>query len=123
MKRCMAAVMVSLAGCATAPPIVTQQQQRAFDDVVRQAEMESASVDLPEAERLLRQAKDEFDYGQRTPLYPERERAVLAKAQKDAETALAMARREHQRLAAAGLLGHRAVATTSAGPAALEVRP
>ncbi|HEY2903060.1 MAG TPA: hypothetical protein VGL59_20935 [Polyangia bacterium] len=107
-------VSVLLAGgCASSPPpvVVSAGQQKAFNDVVRQAEAEGATVNLPEAARLLRDAKDEFVYGQRTPMYPERERATLDKAQKDAEKALALIRRERQRLNTEDALARQELAT------------
>src|SRR5579872_2521210 len=105
MKLGLASWLLVVAGCATAPPVViSARQQQAFDDVIQKAEAESAGVDEPEASRLLCQAKDEFAYGQRTPMYPDRERANLARAQRDAEQALVLVRRAHQRQAVADRL-------------------
>ena len=107
----MVSVLLSVAGCATAPPpLVSAGQQRAFEDVVHQAESEGATVNSPEAARLLRHAKDEFAYGQRTPKYPDRERATLAQAQKDAEQALTLIRRERQRVNAENATARQEVA-------------
>ncbi|HVZ85409.1 MAG TPA: hypothetical protein VHG72_00445 [Polyangia bacterium] len=83
-------------GCATTQPFVPSDRQRAdFDDLVRKAEAAGALDGPPEAAARLADAKSEFTYAQHIPLYPERARGLAAKAQSDAELALALAR-QHQ---------------------------
>jgi hypothetical protein len=116
MKIASLSLLVVFTGCATSPPkpILTAEQRQAFAEVIREAQAEGADSEPPEAARLLREAKSEFEYGQRLPKYPEKARAVLAKAQSDAEAALRMARRRHQEQMAAGLMTRHDVATASA---------
>ncbi|MEA2696257.1 MAG: hypothetical protein QOI66_528 [Myxococcales bacterium] len=109
-------LLVLFTGCATSPPkpLLTAGQRQAFAEVIREAQAEGAESEPPEAARLLREAKSEFEYGQRLPKYPERARGILAKAQSDAEAALRMARRRHQEQAAAAQLDRHDLATASA---------
>lgn len=116
MKLASLSLLVLFTGCATSPPkpVLTAGQRQAFAEVIREAQAEGADAEPPEAARLLREAKSEFEYGQRLPKYPEKAKAVLAKAQSDAEAALRMARRRHQEQVAAGLMIRHDVATASA---------
>jgi len=83
------------AGCATTQPFaLSQQQVKSFREVVREAEAAGAADGPPEAAQRLSDAKSEFEYSQHLPLYPDRARALAAKAQDDAEAALAIAQRE-----------------------------
>jgi hypothetical protein len=109
-------LLVLFAGCATSPPrpILTAGERQAFAEVIREAQAEGADSEPPEAARLLREAKSEFEYGQRLPKYPERAKGILAKAHSDAEAALRLARRRHQEQAAAGLVNRQDLATASA---------
>ncbi|HEX3696797.1 MAG TPA: hypothetical protein VH374_15560 [Polyangia bacterium] len=117
LKLGMVSVLLSVFGCATVPPVVVSAgQQQAFDGVVHQAESEGATVNSPEAAQLLCNAKDEFAYGQRTPKYPDRERATLARAQKDAEKALALIRRARQRQNAENATARQEMVTAVVGP-------
>jgi hypothetical protein len=87
-----------LMGCATTQPFVLSESQRTqFAEAVRQAEAAGANDGSYEAHSLLANAKSDFEYAQHLPKYPERARALAAKAQRDAETALVVARQAHRR--------------------------
>ena len=86
-------------GCATAPPLVSPDQRKSFEDVVRQAEAAGAATEPPAAAEKLRDAKSEFEYAQRIPRDPEHARQLLEQAQGDAELALTLARRHLQEIA------------------------
>jgi hypothetical protein len=85
-------VLVTLAGCATAQPVISPEQQRSFEDVVRQAEAAGAASEPQAAVEHLRDAKSEFAYARRVPRDPAHARRLLVQAQRDAELALALAR-------------------------------
>lgn len=78
-------------GCATAQPFSPSQTERArFEETVRRAQ--DAAGDGPhQITTMLAEAKSEFEYAQHLPKYPERARALAAKAQQDAEAALRLA--------------------------------
>jgi hypothetical protein len=93
MKRGLVIVLAAAAGCATAQPLVLSDAQvRRFADTVREAEAAGIADGPPEALRMLEEAKSGFEYGQRLPRYPERAKEILAKAQQDADAALALVR-------------------------------
>ncbi len=64
---------------------------------MRQAEAAGANDGPYETRSLLANAKSDFEYAQHLPKYPERARELADKAQRDAETALMMARQNHRR--------------------------
>ena len=81
-------------GCATVQPFMPSEAQRArFDEVVRQAEAAGANDTSYQSSSLLADAKSDFEYAQHLPKYPERARELAAKAQREADAALTMARR------------------------------
>jgi hypothetical protein len=92
MKPLSLALLVTLAGCATAQPVISPEQQRSFEDMVRQAEAAGAASEPQAAVEHLRDAKSEFAYARRVPRDPAHARRLLAQAQRDAELALALAR-------------------------------
>ncbi|HEX4403860.1 MAG TPA: hypothetical protein VH560_03470 [Polyangia bacterium] len=69
---------------------------KSFREVVREAEVAGVADGPREAAQLLGDAKSEFEYSQHLPLYPDRARALAAKAQDDAEAALAIVQRQAQ---------------------------
>jgi len=90
-------ILVTSIGCATTQPFaLSDQQVKSFREVVREAEAAGAAEGPPEAVQRLSDAKSEFEYSQHLPLYPSRAREVAAKAQADAEAALAIAHRQAQ---------------------------
>jgi hypothetical protein len=92
MKNFAFCVLVACGGCATTQPFVLSNEQvKSFRDVVRDAEAAGAADGPPEAVQRLSDAKSEFEYSQHLPLYPDRARQLAAKAQTDAEAALALA--------------------------------
>lgn len=96
MTRTTTALTLSLAasvfGCATVQPFTPSAGQTArFDGAVRQVEALGVTPGSGAAE-LLAEAKSEFEYSQHLPKYPERARELAAKAQRDAEAALRLAR-------------------------------
>ena len=78
--------------------------------------------DLPAAARCLAEAKSDFDYAQRIPLYPDRARQVAAKAQEEGAEALRLAEQHRREMAALARERTRveaaAVVTTAAAPGA-----
>jgi hypothetical protein len=91
--RGLVIVLAATLGCATAQPlVVSDAQARRFADTIRDAEAAGVANGPPDALRMLEDAKSGFEYGQRLPLYPERAREILAKAQQDADGALALVR-------------------------------
>ncbi len=97
--RWMGLVLVAVVGgCATVEPFVVSDQQRArFEQVVQAAESEAATDGPARAVALIGEAKSDFEYAQHLPMYPERARALAAKAQHEADTALWMTREAHRR--------------------------
>jgi hypothetical protein len=92
MKLLSVCLMAASLGCATAQPLLISAPQRErFEDVVRNAEAAGAA-DVPEAAARLADARSELEYAQHLPLYPDRARLLVAKAQADAEQALRSAR-------------------------------
>jgi hypothetical protein len=88
-------LVVASVGCATVQPFsLSDQQVKSFREVVREAEAAGAADGPPEAAQRLSDAKSEFEYSQHLPLYPDRARELAAKAQADADAALALAHRE-----------------------------
>ena len=116
MKTAALSLLLACVGCASAPPVVSDDQREAFQTVVREAEVAGAATEPPEAARLLRDAKSEFEYGQRIPRDPEHARCVLTKAQADAEAALALARRRQADLAAQKVLARQEFALPAGTP-------
>jgi hypothetical protein len=97
MKVFALCVLTTTLGCATAPPLaISEQQRKRFEDVVRDAESSGAAEGPPVAVQRLAEAKSEFEYSQHLPLYPDRARLLVTKAQNDAETALELAQLETQ---------------------------
>lgn len=93
MRRFVLGMVAAAMGCATVQPFVPSSAQQArFDEVVRQAEA-GINDGPPGAAALLADAKSDWIYAQHLPKYPERARDIAAKAQHDAEAALAMVRR------------------------------
>ena len=85
-------VVACALGCATAQPLVISDQQRKrFEDVVRAAEAAGAVDGPPTAAARLAEAKSEFEYSQHLPMHPDRARQLAEKAQADAELALQLA--------------------------------
>jgi hypothetical protein len=88
-------LLAASAGCATAQPFaLSDQQVKSFREVIREAEAAGAADGPPEAAQRLSDAKSEFEYSQHLPLYPDRARELAAKAQVDADAALALAKRQ-----------------------------
>jgi hypothetical protein len=87
-------------GCAAQPFMPSNEQRALFNDVVRQAEAAGALEGPPEAARCLAEAKSDFDYAQRIPLYPDRARQVAAKAQEEGAEALRLAEQHRREMAA-----------------------
>jgi hypothetical protein len=97
MKSFAFGLLVACVGCASTQPFaLSAQQVKSFRDVVRQAEAAGAADGPAEAVQRLSDAKSEFEYSQHLPLYPDRARELAAKAQDDAEAALAIAQRQAQ---------------------------
>jgi hypothetical protein len=97
MKLFALFVLVTTLGCATTQPLVISDQQRKlFQDVIRNAEAAGAAEGPPLATQRLAEAKSEFEYSQHLPMYPDRARRLVTKAQADAETALKLAQSETQ---------------------------
>jgi hypothetical protein len=95
MRTIAFCLLVASAGCATAQPFVLSAQQvKSFREIVREAEAAGAADGPPEAVQRLSDAKSEFEYSQHLPRYPDRAREIAAKAQDDAEAALAIAQRK-----------------------------
>jgi hypothetical protein len=95
MKTFAFCLLGACVGCATARPFaLSDQQVKSFREVVREAEAAGAADGPPEAAQRLSDAKSEFEYSQHLPLYPDRARELVAKAQADADAALALAQRE-----------------------------
>jgi non-ribosomal peptide synthetase component F len=108
--------LASLAGCATAQPlVVSDEQYRRFTGAIREAEQSGIADGPAEAVRLLDEAKSGFEYAQRLPLYPDRARELLEKAQRDADAAVALVREAAKaRLAAAAAARHAALLEAAA---------
>jgi hypothetical protein len=87
-------------GCAAQPFVPSNEQRALFNDVVRQAEAAGAVEGPPEAARCLAEAKSDFDYAQRIPLYPDRARQLAAKAQEEGAEALRLAEQHRREMAA-----------------------
>ena len=106
---CLAAAAL---GCATAQPLlISDHQRKSFEDVVRDAEAAGATEGPPQATARLADARSEFEYAQHLPLYPDRARLLVAKAQADAELALQLAQTEARaHLVARGAARHDKVA-------------
>jgi hypothetical protein len=97
MRTLTFCLLVASVGCATAQPFaLSAQQVKSFREVVREAEAAGAADGPPEAVQRLSDAKSEFEYSQHLPLYPDRARELAAKAQGDAEAALALAQQKAQ---------------------------
>jgi hypothetical protein len=111
MKIVALCVLASCLGCAaSAPLLISDQQRRQFEDVVREAEAAGAAEGPPLAASRLAEAKSEFEYSQHLPMYPDRARLLVAKAQEDADAALEMSRAQAQsRLAAREEARHQAL--------------
>jgi hypothetical protein len=103
--------MASLVGCATAQPlVVSDEQYQRFAGTVREAQAAGIAEGPAEAVRLLDEAKSQFEYAQRLPLYPDRARALLEEAQRDADAAVALVREAARaKLAAAAAARHAAM--------------
>lgn len=88
---CLGLMGLGAVGCATVRPFVPSDAQRArFDATIRAAQV--GTSDGPnQVATMLAEAKSEFEYAQHLPKYPERARAIAAKAQRDAEAALRLA--------------------------------
>jgi len=90
-RLCVGLVGLGVAGCATVQPFVPSDAQRArFDATVRAAQSD-AGEGPHQVATMLAEAKSEFEYAQHLPKYPDRARALAAKAQRDAEAALHLA--------------------------------
>ena len=87
-------------GCAAQPFVPSNEQRALFNEVVRQAEAAGAVEGPPEAARCLAEAKSDFDYAQRIPLYPDRARQLAAKAQEEGAEALRLAEQHRREMAA-----------------------
>jgi hypothetical protein len=86
-------IMGLLAGCATAPPEpISAQQVRTFHETVRIAEQATLAAGNADAEAVLRSAKSDFYYAEHSPMDPERARLMAARAQAEAESAVALSR-------------------------------
>lgn len=117
MMRGLVIVLTAAVGCATAQPlIVSDAQVRRFADTIRDAEATGVADGPPEAIQLLEDAKSGFEYGQRLPLYPERAKEILAKAQQDADAALALVREAAKARALAAAEARRKALETAAEP-------
>jgi hypothetical protein len=91
MKLVPLCFLAASLGCATAQPLLISAQQRElFGEVVRDAEAAGAAEE-PEAAARLAEARSELEYAQHIPMYPDRARLLVAKAQADAEQALRLA--------------------------------
>jgi hypothetical protein len=90
-------LVAAAAGCATAQPFVVSNQQRVrFEQVVNEAEAAATANGPARAVELVAEARSDFEYAQHLPKYPERARALVAKAQHEADTALWMTREAHR---------------------------
>jgi hypothetical protein len=96
MKNLMLGLVVAgPLGCATTtPPVVSEQQRQTFAEIVRSAEAAGATEGPPRAVSLLADAKSEFEYAQHLPLYPDKARSLVAKAQDDAAQARQLAQED-----------------------------
>ena len=112
MKIISLCLVAASLGCATAQPLLLSDQQRKrFEDVVRDAETAGAAEGPPLAAARLADARSEFEYSQHLPMYPDRARLLVAKAQADAELALQLAQsRSQAQLAARGAARHDSLA-------------
>jgi hypothetical protein len=122
MKR-LALLLAMTAGCATAQPLVISDgQYRRFVGTVHDAEAAGLADGPPEAIRMMNEAKSDFEYAQRLPLYPQRARELLDKAQQGADAALALVRQARDARLAAAAAARRAALMEAAAPVD-EVRP
>jgi hypothetical protein len=86
-------IMGLLAGCATAAPEpISAQQVQTFRETVRIAEQATLAAGNADAEAALRSAKSDFYYAEHLPMDPDRARLMAARAQAEAESAVALGR-------------------------------
>jgi hypothetical protein len=83
-------------GCASSPPVAQQEQSSAS---IRAAE-EVGATHVPQAALHLQLAKEEFEASKHEKSDKDRASRLLARAQVDAELALALARTETERSSA-----------------------